>query len=75
MDKAAIFHRPESEMGYLTKQNKYCVRLRTRHGDFARIRVIYGAPCAEALRNIEGNTWAFDQLEMTNYLVNGEFDY
>ena len=48
MDKAAIFHRPESEMGYLTKQNKYCVRLRTRHGDFARIRVIYGAPCAEA---------------------------
>lgn len=75
MDKAAIFHRPESEMGYLTKQNKYCVRLRTRHGDFARIRVIYGAPCAEALRNIEGNTWAFDQLEMTRYLVNGEFDY
>lgn len=75
MDKAAVFHRPESEMGYLTRQNRYCVRLRTRHGDFARVRVIYGAPGAETLRNVEGHTWAFEQLEMSRYLGNSGFDY
>lgn len=42
MEKAAIYHRPESEMAYLAGKNQFKIRLRTKHQDVAQVEVIYG---------------------------------
>ncbi|SEM79574.1 Glycosidase [Ligilactobacillus sp. WC1T17] len=75
MEKAAIYHRPESEMGYLTNHKQYCVRLKTKHNDFSKIKVLYGLPKEPALNQVEGDTWAFDQMEMVKILANSKSDY
>lgn len=42
MEKAAIYHRPESEMAYLTGKNQFTIRLRTKHQDVTQAELIYG---------------------------------
>ena len=43
MEKAAIYHRPQSEMSYLAAKNVFQVRLRTKHADVDQVEIIYGA--------------------------------
>ena len=42
MEKAAIYHRPESEMAYLAGKNQFRIRLRTKHADVHQVEIIYG---------------------------------
>lgn len=42
MERAAIYHRPESEMAYLEGKNQFHIRLRTKHADVRQVEVIYG---------------------------------
>lgn len=42
MEKAAIYHRPESEMAYLAGKNQFTIRLRTKHQDVTQAELIYG---------------------------------
>lgn len=42
MEKAAIYHRPESEMAYLAGKNQFRIRLRTKHSDVHQVEIIYG---------------------------------
>ena len=43
MEKAAIYHRPESEMAYLAGKNQFRIRLRTKHADVHQVEIIYGS--------------------------------
>lgn len=74
MDKAAIYHRPASEMAYMTDNDHYQLQLKTKHQDIARVRVIYGPP--QTLMTHEGKlvSWEYETSEMHLRLQNGVYD-
>lgn len=44
MNKAAIYHRPESEFAYLYTEETIHIRLRVAHDDIQSVALIYGDP-------------------------------
>lgn len=54
MNKAAIYHRPESEFAYLYAKNLMHVRLQTQKCDVEKVELFYGDPYSwEGLDNPE----------------------
>lgn len=60
MNKAAIYHRPESEFAYLYTKELMHVRLRTEKNDIESARLFYGDP----YNWNENGTWESQSIEM-----------
>ena len=76
MNKAAIYHRPESEFAYLYAKNLMHVRLQTQKSDVEKVELFYGDPYSwEGLDNPETQYWASQKVEMKKYLSTNISDY
>lgn len=69
MNKAAIYHRPESEYAYLYDENTVHIRLRTAK-DITQVRLLYGDPY-----EVDGCKWNDESIEMTIVGITEEHFY
>lgn len=70
MNKAAIYHRPESEMAYLYKENLVHLRLKSALSDLTKVELIYNDPYL-----FDGEIWQYLTLEMIKELSTENNDY
>ncbi|WP_251712505.1 glycoside hydrolase family 13 protein [Lactococcus ileimucosae] len=76
MNKAAVYHRPESEFAYLYTEETIHVRLRVARDDVKSVVLIYGDPYMFSER--EGQTakaWDYQEAEMRYALSTEESDF
>lgn len=70
MNKAAIYHRPESEFAYLYAKNLMHVRLQTQKSDVEKVELFYGDPYSwEGLDNPKTQYWASQKVEMKSIFL------
>lgn len=76
MNKAAIYHRPESEFAYLYAKNLMHVRLQTQKSDVEKVELFYGDPYSwEGQDKPDTQYWASQKVEMKKYLSTNISDY
>lgn len=70
MERAALYHRPDSEYAYLYESEKMHIRLRTKKEDVKHIHIIKGDPYL-----IHEDKWYQESTEMKHLCQTAEFDY
>ncbi|MBL3715938.1 alpha-glycosidase [Lactococcus garvieae] len=76
MNKAAIYHRPESEFAYLYTEETIHVRLRVARDDVKSVVLIYGDPYMFSEREGQPEkTWDYQEAEMRYALSTEESDF
>ena len=76
MNKAAIYHRPESEFAYLYTEETIHIRLRVAHDDIQSVALIYGDPYMFVKRDDESEmVWDYQEVEMKHGLSTAESDF
>ncbi|MGL4481225.1 MAG: glycoside hydrolase family 13 protein [Lactococcus garvieae] len=76
MNKAAIYHRPESEFAYLYTEETIHIRLRVAHDDIQSVALIYGDPYMFVKRDEEPEmVWDYQEVEMKHGLSTAESDF
>lgn len=71
MNKAAIYHRPESEYAYLYKTNDMHVRIRVARNDMKSVLLVVGDPYAKD----EKGAWIYKKIDMNKTLSTEEHDF
>ncbi|HAP15062.1 MAG TPA: alpha-glycosidase, partial [Lactococcus sp.] len=76
MNKAAIYHRPESEFAYLYTEETIHVRLRVARDDVKSVVLIYGDPYMFSEREGQPEkSWDYQEAEMRYALSTEESDF
>ncbi|MFK4862549.1 glycoside hydrolase family 13 protein [Lactococcus petauri] len=76
MNKAAIYHRPESEFAYLYTEETIHIRLRVARDDIQSVALIYGDPYMFVKRDDESEmVWDYQEVEMKHGLSTAESDF
>ena len=76
MNKAAIYHRPESEFAYLYTEETIHIRLRVARDDIQSVALIYGDPYMFVKRDDESEmVWDYQEVEMKHGLSTAERDF
>ncbi len=76
MNKAAIYHRPESEFAYLYTDEIIHIRLRVARDDIQSVALIYGDPYMFVKRDEEPEmVWDYQEVEMKCGLSTAESDF
>ena len=76
MNKAAIYHRPESEFAYLYTEETIHIRLRVARDDIQSVALIYGDPYMFVKRDEEPEmVWDYQEVEMKCGLSTAESDF
>lgn len=76
MNKAAIYHRPESEFAYLYTEETIHIRLRVARDDIQSVALIYGDPYMFVKRDDESEmVWDYQEVEMKHGLSTTESDF
>lgn len=76
MNKAAIYHRPESEFAYLYTEETIHIRLRVARNDVQSVALIYGDPYMFVKRDDEPEmVWDYQEAEMKYGLATAESDF
>ena len=76
MNKAAIYHRPESEFAYLYTEETIHIRLRVARNDVQSVALIYGDPYMFVKRDDESEmVWDYQEVEMKHGLSTAESDF
>ena len=76
MNKAAIYHRPESEFAYLYTEETIHIRLRVARDDIQSVALIYGDPYMFVKRDDESKmVWDYQEVEMKHGLSTAESDF
>ncbi|MGY3765429.1 glycoside hydrolase family 13 protein [Vagococcus vulneris] len=70
MERAALYHRPESEYAYLYETDLMHIRLRAKRGDIKEARLINGDPYL-----INEEQWYKESLPMTLLAQTEDYDY
>lgn len=70
MEKAALYHRPESEYAYLYDKETMHIRLRTKRDDVSSVKLISGDPYL-----IHETTWYNESEKMAIIAQTEEYDY
>lgn len=74
MEKAAIYHRPESEYASLYTPEELRLRLRTKRGDIAAVDCIWGDPYDQVERDGD-YAWSYDRTPMRIIAQTDVYDY
>ncbi len=76
MNKAAVYHRPESEFAYLYTKDVMHVRVRTGRDDVAKVELVYGDPYDwKNTDKPDAQYWENHVLEMHKMLSTATNDY
>ena len=76
MNKAALYHRPESEFAYLYTRDTMQVRLQAQKDDIEKVELFYGDPYLwEGVEDPEHQTWKSAQVEMKKVLSTNRSDF
>lgn len=75
MDKAALYHRVDTEMSYLNDQGWIQIRLKTRHHDVASVKLIFGDPYNIAFSEDGTSEWQSQECHMHLVKQTLEHDY
>lgn len=76
MNKAAIYHRPESEFAYLYTKETIHIRLRVERHDIESVALIYGDPYMFSKREGQAKlAWDYQVIKMRQSLSTEESDF
>lgn len=74
MERAAIYHRPESEYASLYTDNDLRLRLRTKRDDIAQVDCIWGDPYSRVIKD-GVNQWDYRRTPMHIIAQTEDYDY
>ena len=76
MNKAALYHRPESEFAYLYTKELMHIRLRADKDDIATVELVYGDPYMwKGVDNPDTQYWESRSIEMKKILSTNTSDF
>ncbi|QLL77245.1 alpha-glycosidase [Ligilactobacillus saerimneri] len=75
MDQAALYHRPDSEMAFIYTRNEYHIYLRTKHGDVAQVKLLFGDPYDFEFDEKGQRKWNYQEVAMIKDAETLNHDY
>lgn len=76
MNKAAIYHRPESEFAYLYTKELMHIRIRAEKEDVESVELVYGDPYMwRGVENPDTQYWEYQKVEMKKVLSTNVSDF
>ncbi|KRN89133.1 glycoside hydrolase family 13 protein [Ligilactobacillus ceti] len=75
MDKAALYHRIDSEMAFLNPLGQFQIRLRTKHNDVKEVKLLFGDPYAVTYNELDERLWEYTEAKMQKVTQTLEHDF